>query len=154
MWHTVRFLRVVLEPRRPTGSQLKLVLLSNPLHLPLLLLPLRSGEVPRLTPRHIFAMAQIKRKTFSLSITAIKASNNNNSLKTAIATEREGERDREGEREGSPNWTCNVQCDATRRGQRGCCKTSSAGDRQCCQLKTKKTSLFSSFFWLLVNERK
>lgn len=92
MWHTVRFLRVVLEPRRPTGSQLKLVLLSNPSTSPLLLLPLRSGEVPRLTPRHIFAMAQIKRKTFSLSITAIKASNDNNSLKTAIATETEGER--------------------------------------------------------------
>lgn len=149
MWHTVRFLRVVLEPRRPTGSQLKLVLLFNPSTSPLLLLPLRGGEVPRLTPRHIFAMAQIKRKTFSLSITAIKASNDNNSLKTAIATETEGERDRGGEREGSPNWTCNVQCEATRRGQRGCCKTSSAGDRQCCQLKTKRLACFPLFFGCL-----
>lgn len=109
MWHTVRFLRVVLEPRRPTGSQLKLVLLSNPSTSPLLLLPLRSGEVPRLTPRHIFAMAHIKRKTFSLSITAIKASNDNNSLKTAIATETEGERDREGERGAQTGRaTCNA----------------------------------------------
>jgi len=72
--------RVVLE-RRPT----------KPLpHSPYCYTPLaccvcvwQCGKVVRLTPRHIFvSVAQIKRQTFSLSITAIKASNDNNLFKT------------------------------------------------------------------------